>query len=68
MPSPDDDPFDLPRRFGLTIVEVPDLAHPAVYVHGYDIGLVRAGLSHPCQASAAGWLLEEALRLSSAMQ
>lgn len=53
--------FDLVRRFGVRIVEVPGLAEDTIYVHDRDLALVRAELGPEGRTAAAQWLLSEAL-------
>jgi len=56
--------FDLVRRFGICIVEVPDLPRAVIYLHRYDLALVNADLDPQTRAVAANWLLSEAAALA----
>jgi len=54
--------FDLAVRLGIRVVEVPDLPRVVIYLHRYDLALVRADLDPQTRAVAADWLLSEAVR------
>jgi len=56
--------FDLVRRFGIRVVEVPDLPRVVIYLHRYDLALVNADLDPQTRAVAADWLLSEAAALT----
>ena len=56
--------FDLVRRFGIRVVEVPDLPRAVIYLHWYDLALVNADLDPQTRAVAADWLLSEAAALA----
>jgi len=53
--------FDLAVRFGIRIVEVPNLGRPVVYVRECDIALVNSDLDPEGRARAADWLLSVCL-------
>lgn len=57
--------FDLLRRLGITVVEVPGLRNRAAYVEDQMVALVRAGQSHAQREGCADWLLSEVSRPSS---
>lgn len=56
--------FDLARRLGVTVVEVPDLDVSVAYVPRHHVALVKAGLDAHERSIAADWVLEEATRES----
>ncbi|WP_155855308.1 hypothetical protein [Actinotalea ferrariae] len=53
----DDELASTARRFGMQLVEVPDLRDPLVYVASHRLLLVRAGMSGACRDAAAAHLL-----------
>ena len=64
-PLPEDDPFDLVRRFGIQVVEVARLRDPVVYIDEHEIALIRAGLPAACLEYVASVLLSAALSPSA---
>lgn len=57
--------FDLIRRLGVTVVEVPGLRNRAAYVEDQRVALVRSGQTHRALVGCADWLLSEISRPSS---
>ena len=53
--------FDLVRRFGVRVVEVPDLDDDVIFVHDHDLALVRAELDEEGRRWVSDWLLAETL-------
>lgn len=51
------DPFNIPRLMGVTVIAVPNLTQPAVYVPGVDVALIKEGLCPHLAEEAAGWIL-----------
>ena len=56
--------FELLKRFGIRVVEVPDLPRVVIYLHRYDLALVKADLEPQTRVVAADWLLSEAAALA----
>jgi hypothetical protein len=54
--------FDLSRRMGVTVVEVPELDVDIAYVAKHHVALVCAGIPQAAREKAADWLLAEAMR------
>lgn len=53
--------FDLFRRMGVIVQDVPDLCTPASYIAEINLVVVRAGLSHEAREHCASYLLSEVI-------
>jgi hypothetical protein len=58
--------FEMVRRMGLTVVEVPGLRSRVCYVEDQDVALVRAGMDQASREVCAEWLLTEIASPASA--
>lgn len=54
--------YELVRCFGVTVIPVPDLCRPAVYVRECQVALVDPSLTEAGAEACADWLLSAALR------
>lgn len=54
--------FDLVRRIGVLVVEVPGLDVDVAYVSRHHVAMVNADLTHIAREHAADWVLAEATR------
>lgn len=54
--------FELVRRFGIEVYDVPGLRDEVVYVPEVPVAFIRAGLCRPDRREVAEWVLCEALR------
>lgn len=54
--------FDLARRMGITVVEVPGLDVDIAYVARHHVALVKEGLPSHARCKAADWVIAEATR------
>ena len=52
--------FDLVKRLGVTVLEVPGLDVDVAYVARHNVALIRCGLDPCARQKAADWVLEEA--------
>lgn len=54
--------FDLVRRLGVPVVEVPGMKRKVCFVEDVEVGMIREGLDHEDRIEAAWWLFAEATR------
>jgi hypothetical protein len=53
--------FDLLRRMGVVVQDVPGLCTPASYIAEINLVVVRSGMSHEAREHCAAWLLSEVI-------